>query len=849
MNQSEELSEGFLQLLGHVLANRSDVVVLGCALTLAVVFGYALLKRARHISVELLGHASADSLLPKLGLVVEQSPNMMLITDVTGNIQYVNQAFIDVTGYASEEIMGKNPRILQSGKTSAATYVAMWDCLSRGRVWKGEFINQRKDGMRFFAHAVISPLVGAEGVITHYVAVINEITEFGKTEPGLGFQSADLESLLDARTRELVRQNVLLEDLLSTMPCGVFGLKQIRACSPSQSGMGDVFADYELQVANKTCQQMLGLDREAMEARHFGLVQRIHPEERQNFIARFEDGLAKHRPIEWEGRVCVNNLEHWMRIEAIPRPLDGELLVSGIVQDINQRKQQSVLLHRGAIDASPDAFVVFDEMDKITEWSPQAERLFGYRAEDILGRSGTKTILSLTSAKHYHEKIFQQDGSEKDLVMGKPYRMTAKNRDGYEFPVELQTTSIFVDQHWRFSNFIRDISDIVLAEEQLIQAQKLEAIGQLTGGLAHDFNNILGIIIGNLDLMALMEIGDEARQMLNTAISATHRGAEITESLLSLARRKSLQPVVKNLNDLIEELRPLLQQSAGKQIKLVIAPYARDAQVLMDASGFNTALLNAVINAHDAMPKGGSMTIYSYSTLIDETSAKGLGVKPGSYVVVGIDDTGTGMSKALIKRAFDPFFTTKGHTGRGTGLGLAMVWGFCRQTGGVARIESILGRGTSLQLILPLYQASPDMDKAIGSKFQGSASMGSERVLLVAGEIELSNILQSWLQDYGYIVDLAEASESALGLLERQRFDLLITDVMVSGDRQGISLAEQVAELQPKLPIILLNGGLIDPEVNPALLKWPSLDKPISRERLYDKLNLLSKQPNFNPFF
>lgn len=355
--------------------------------------------------------------------------------------------------------------------------------------------------------------------------------------------------------------------------------------------------------------------------------------------------------------------------------------------------------YRALIDASTDAFIVLDADRVVIEWGGATD-MFGWSAEDVLDRRLPEGLLP--------EALFDNVGMPSACQARR--RMKARRRDGDAFPVEVQATRAVVDGKDYLVCAIRDISDFLLSEQQLVQAQKLEAIGHLTGGLAHDFNNLLGIIIGSLDLLLPSIQNPDERELLEASLVAAHRGAEVTRSLLAVARRRAIKPEMVNVNDVIIELIPLLRQSAGKRVDISFSPNAIKAICNIDLGGLNNALINLVINARDAMPEGGGVVVYAYSTeILPQSLSAPLELKPGPYLVIGVDDSGCGMAPEVAMKAFDPFFTTKGR-GQGTGLGLAMVYGFARQSGGTARIQSAPGRGTSVQLLIPAVgDASSDV--------------------------------------------------------------------------------------------------------------------------------------------
>jgi len=482
-------------------------------------------------------------------------------------------------------------------------------------------------------------------------------------------------------------------------------------------------------------------------------------------------------------------------------------------------------LCRAAIEASSDAFVIFDAVGTVVEWTGGASEIFGWSAAEVLGKK--------LPAGSLPESLFSQPAQAPGPANRGSQRLDARRRGGDVFTAEMQLTPVEIDGRRYIACFIRDISELLLAEQQLIQAQKLESIGHLTGGLAHDFNNVLGIIIGSLDLVMPAVTGAEERELIEASIAAAQRGAEVTRALLAVARRRALKPQPVNVNGLIDEISPLLRQSAGKKVEVSFSANAIEAVCNIDAGGLNNALVNLVINARDAMPDGGSLLVYAYSTeILPQSLSAPLELKPGPYLVIGVDDSGVGMAPEVAMRAFDPFFTTK-ERGQGTGLGLAMVYGFARQSGGTARIQSAPGRGTSVQLLLP---AMPSGSKAgEPGKSAGPAPLpaarGRQRILLVDDEPDLLRIGREWLRDAGYLVTTAAAASEALARLGEGGFDLLVTDIVMPGALDGLALVERCHRLYPEMPVLLTTGYARD-FVPGTFVERPVLEKPYTRATL-----------------
>jgi signal transduction histidine kinase/CheY-like chemotaxis protein len=380
-------------------------------------------------------------------------------------------------------------------------------------------------------------------------------------------------------------------------------------------------------------------------------------------------------------------------------------------------------------------------------------------------------------------------------------------------------------------------------EEQLRESQKLEAIGQLTGGLAHDFNNLLGIVVGNLDRLGenLPDI-PEVRLQHGTALQAALRGAEVTRTLLAVARRQPLKVQEHDINELLRSMVPLLHSTAGSAITVRCDLLDGALLARLDPSGLSNAVLNLVINARDAMQHTVGdrvITLRTCSEVVDEDRHDNLG--PGTYAVLQVTDVGTGMSESLRAQAFEPFFTTK-QRGQGTGLGLAMVYGYASQLGGTVVIHSLEGMGTTVSVYLPADAELPPEDAkpapasvplvpAVPTEGagQGGADTPMARVLVVDDEPELCALASDWLESLGYSVATTHSPAQALDLLQQGRFDVLFTDVVMPGGMDGLELARKARKMQPDLRVLLASGyaqSLLDATELPG----PLLNKPYRKK-------------------
>lgn len=510
-----------------------------------------------------------------------------------------------------------------------------------------------------------------------------------------------------------------------------------------------------------------------------------------------------------------------LEVEASALRCDGELV--GRVwsfQDVTERKRTD-RMYRSIIESSADAFVAFDSDLRVVAVSSQAETIFAYAESELTGCTLASTILPAADddegvVRTLAAAVLSGDREAARRVC----RVQARRRDGSEFPAEIQISGYAMGGDWQFTSFIRDISARVRADEQLAQMQKLDAIGQLTGGLAHDFNNILGIVIGSLDLLEVD--GEDNRELRDAALISARRGAEVTKSLLAVARRQKLAPEDIGVDTALMELAPLLRQTAGKGVKVTLDTGSSGAAVHMEAGGFSAAILNLVLNARDAMPNGGELTIRTAGV----TRAGDSGER--HCVAVMVTDTGCGMAPEVSARAFEPFFTTK-VLGKGTGLGLATVYAFARQCCGNATITSVPGKGTTVELLLPAKTAR--VVDLVPARVEADIRGHGESVLVVDDEPALARVVQEWLTELGYHVVIATDPQRALERLAQQAFDALVSDVIMPGPFDGATLAERAVQNQPGL-VVLLMSGYAHMALDRIHGRFPLLDKPSSKHAL-----------------
>jgi PAS domain S-box-containing protein len=491
--------------------------------------------------------------------------------------------------------------------------------------------------------------------------------------------------------------------------------------------------------------------------------------------------------------------------------------------------QHHARLMSKTLDATPMAIIHLGPGGEVVVWNRGAQAIFGYTALQLIG----KPLPALTDTERADLDALVERMRRGEEV--RDLQLDRHHKDGRLIRVNLSAEPIF--EGLTFQGFVMALEDLTqrhTLEAQLRQAQKMEAIGQLTGGLAHDFNNLLLVILGNLGLLAETLPPDDEEALINCteARDAALRGAALIRSLLAFARRQPLRPERIDVNILIGNQMVLLRRTLGERIEIATDLSPGLWPVMVDAAQLEAALVNLATNARDAMPKGGRLTIATRNRRLDEDyAARHPEVTPGDHAVIEVSDTGTGMSGEVIAHIFEPFFTTK-ERGAGTGLGLSMVFGFIKQSGGHISVDSEVGVGTTFRLFLPRVRDPQRPEEEMPA---AAVPLGrGEKILLVEDSDSIRRLATRMLTQLGYAATPVSNVADALAYLSDGRaVDLLFTDIVMPGKSDGLDLAAAVRERWPSVKI-LLTSGFPDNEGRHDLADFdlPLLGKPYQREEL-----------------
>ncbi|HEY7843791.1 MAG TPA: PAS domain S-box protein [Bradyrhizobium sp.] len=556
---------------------------------------------------------------------------------------------------------------------------------------------------------------------------------------------------------------------------------------------------------NRAAERLFGYGADEAVGEHISL---IVPPHRRDEIDMILDHIRRGEPVENFETVRVHqdgrNVDVALTVSPL-RSAAGDIVgASKIARDMTESKRTQTALTRESeerqriFETSQDLILVTDSFGHFVQVSPSVENILGYRTEAMIGHSAVDFI-----HPDDLESTRQEMRAARRGLQVRSFEARYPHRDGHIVTLNwMGSWSEPVRRHFFIG---RDLTEKHAAEAHMRQAQKMDAVGQLTGGVAHDFNNILTVITGTIGILAdAVADHPELVSIAKLIDDAAERGAQLTKHLLAFARKQPLQPVEVDVNSLILEAGKLLHPTLGEQIE--ISPkLAHDAwSAMVDPSQLTTAVLNLALNARDAMPRGGKLTLETGNIHLDEDYSRiNTDVAPGDYVMVAVSDTGTGIPADLLEKVFDPFFTTK-EVGKGTGLGLSMVFGFVKQSGGHIKIYSEEGHGTTVKLYLP---RSTGQGHAAMAQLATQVEGGDETILVVEDDALVRKYVMAQVASLGYATLEAANAAEALKIIENgAEVDLLFTDVIMPGAMNGRQLVDEALRRRPLLKTLFTSG-------------------------------------------
>ena len=759
-----------------------------------------------------------------LGAALEASDGPVVITDREGVVEWANPAFTRVTGYTLEETVGRTPgELLRSGAHDDGLYREMWETILDGRVWRGRIVNRRKDGSLYPEEQTITPVRDAAGEITHFVAVKTDVSERAQAE------------------REQRRVLAMVE------------------ATPDLVGLAD--PDGGMIYLNEAGRRLLGLPAEG--DLPVVRVDEFHPSwaaerlRNEAFPAALRDGI-------WAGEGAVlgpggEEIPVWQQI-LVHRSGSGEVdFFSTSMRDLREDKRRSERLHLQAelLEVVGQAVIAADMEGRVMYWNQAAEEMYGWSSDEALGRQ----IMELNVPEGEEARTRAREIME---AVGRGERWSGeflvRRKDGSAFHARVTNSPVY-DSEGQMVGVVGVSSDETEQREleaRLRQSQKMEAVGRLAGGVAHDFNNLLTVIQGHVQMMMDdLPAGSVMEADLEQVLREVRRAASLTRQLLAFSRRQVLIEKVMDLSGTLAEMEPMLRRFIPERIQLSFSRPGAPLPVKADAAQLHQVVLNLAVNATDAIPEGGEIRFAVGVRSLSNEEAEEIPwhVRPGEYATLVVEDTGCGMSPEVRERIFEPFFTTKPE-GEGTGLGLSMVFGIVKQSGGHIVVESEPGEGSRFELLLPRVEGEVEVpEKVVGGPPAGEAqgrSRGEDGpgetaaagVLLVEDEASVRAVTRKVLERSGYRVIEARNGKEALAAAEdiSNAVDLVISDIVMPG-MGGSELVDRIRERLPGVPVILMSGysgGELAAGVRYKATAF--LEKPFSPEELVQKVRSVLDQ-------
>jgi two-component system cell cycle sensor histidine kinase/response regulator CckA len=756
----------------HLLRADGSVVPIDLSSSLVDVGGQRLVFS---IFRDITQRIEAEEALRKLSSAVEQTPDAVFITDKDGVIEYVNPAFEVQTGYSREEALGRKPSFLKSSEHPQAFYERLWKTILSGGTFRAVFANRRKSGEIAYEEKAIAPLKDESGRITHFLSTGRDITDRRHAEQALRASQQLLEAVMDGTQAVIYAKDVHGRYILVNRSFEtVFGLRRD-------------------QVTGKTDHDLFPKDlADQFRANCLWVLDRQVPVELEEILLQDD---VRHTYISLKFPLLAGSGAPY-GVCTISTDITDRKLAEKALRESEERYR--TLFHRNL------AGVYRSTVDgRILECNDAYARIFGYASrEDALG-GGANALYPTPAAREAFIESLEREG----VLINHEFEGRRKGGGAVWL---LENAHLVPGEEPGARGFIEgtlvDITERRRLEGQLRQFQKVEAIGQLAGGVAHDFNNILGVITGYGEL-ALRQLEPEhpVRPRVDQMLKAAERAAGLTRQLLAFSRKQVMQPRLLDLNAVVADTHKMLGRLIGEDIQLVIHAAPGLGTVKADPGQIEQIILNIAVNARDAMPKGGSLTLETANVDLDKDyAAAHPPATPGRYVMLAISDTGIGMDQETQQRSFEPFFTTKPE-GQGTGLGLATVYGIVKQSGGYIWVYSEPGCGTTFKVYLPRVDEPTEAARPAGPP--GEAPRGHEMILLVEDTKTLREVIRETLEERGYTVLLASNGEEALALARGREgpIDLLLTDVVMP-KLGGGEVAKLLSALRPEIRVLYMSG-------------------------------------------
>jgi PAS domain S-box-containing protein len=758
------------------------------------------------IAVDISTQRKAQGQLRLQAAALRAAANGIVITNHEGAIEWVNPAFTTMTGFTTKEAIGNNPRLLKSGRHGKDFYGSLWSTISSGKVWRGEITNCRKDGTPYTEEMTITPVVSDDGAIKHYIAVKQDISARKQAEVALQRAEEQYRSIF----------NEAIIGIFRSTPDGRFLMmnpamaKMLRCDSPEQAikQINDIGVLYSDSA------------------------------DRQKIRSRVETNGTLHNFEHEFRRRDGSQLWLSLNMRCIYNEDGTPEYYEGTAEDITFRKEAEAAVRESEkrlrlfVEHAPVGLAMFDR--EMRYLCASRRWLANYSTDgDVRGVSYYEVFPTCPERwKEAHRR-----GLEGEVVREEAEHIVRLDGSAQWIRWEVRPWYAKGNDIGGIVIFSEDISERRLLETQLQQAQKMEAIGRLAGGVAHDFNNMLGVITGFSELLKeRTDLDLTAVHNIEQIHLAGKKAASLTQQLLAFSRKQIIQPRIFDLNEVVSKLSSMLRRLIGDDIELAIHFSGADARVYVDPSQIDQVIMNLAVNARDAMPNGGKLIIETDTCELDDAYAiKHRPVRPGRYVRLTISDTGCGMNDETMSHLFEPFFTTK-ELGKGTGLGLSIVYGIVKQSDGYIWVYSEPGHGTSFKIYLP-FLAETVRREEVPTQIENVK--GTETVLVVEDDQSLRSMVVGFLRGLGYTVLEALNGEHALEVAAsaNRPIQALITDIVMP-KMGGRDLADKLISQFPNTKVLYTSGYTHDGVVQTRVLKGSEvfLQKPFALSELSKKL-------------
>ena len=756
-------------------------------------------SQLRLMAERTLAHAVQQQM--PVGVVVAEVPSGRLVSVNAQMTEIFRMPFKPATDLQSYEWTGFDAT---GNRYSPLEWPLARTVLTRETVRGEEIRIRRGDGSDGFIRMSSAPVRDSEGKVVSAVAIVVDVTDQRKAERAV--------RVTDERFKFVAKAT------------------------------NDVIWDWDLRtnslVWNDSVETVFGHKQNRIYPEIQWWRDHLHVQDRDRVIAGLQaviDGGGTSWSDHYRYRRADGTYANVMDRAYVARDNSGAAIrVIGAMTDITERSRSEAAIRFQAqlLNAVQQAVVATDRDGLVIFWNTFAEKLYGWAAEEAVGRPIEELTPSPFLRQHASE-IFERGAAGESwtgefLVQGKAGKM---------FPA-LLTTSPVRDEHGTVLGFVRvsiDLTERRNLEEQFRQSQKMDAVGRLAGGIAHDFNNLLTVIRLNTEIiMEGLDPTDPRGEDVKQIRSAAERASSLTRQLLAFSRKQILQPRVLDMNSVVSSVEPMLRRLIGEDVVIGSSCTAR-GYVVADPGQLEQILVNLVVNARDAMPQGGRISIETQNVELDETyTSEHAPVVPGRYVMLSVGDTGVGMTRDTREHAFDPFFTTK-EAGKGTGLGLATVYGIVKQSGGYVWIYSEPGHGTTLKLYFPEVSSAAAFKTGEYKIMAKEHARGSETILLVEDEDAVRGLTSRILEKQGYRVIAAQHGREAMDIATKEEghIDLVLTDIVMPG-MNGRGLVERLAGIRPRIKSLYMSGYTDDDIVRRGFIE-PSksfLQKPFTSEAL-----------------